>query len=499
MTDFTVPLYSYTRYADGSIHGNDPGALLDARVLAKMPIVISHPRPDTETTSEYIYRNAYPAMQYDVPCNVQGGEWPFTYSLSGAPTGMTVGALLGDVDYGIIKWPTPTLGTHSGITITVTDRNGDTQNSLFSVECATAKYSFFDSIGGNDTTGDGSIGNPYASFYPWDSTDKNTIALANQIAVHRTGTYATSNLSAMSEVTDGQRYAMGTNKPRAFMGYPGEVAMFDFTESRMSFYVGGASNDVAFHNLSFTGFNATIKRLVEHWDSRLSAYKITYDHGAAPAGVPGSNAAIFFLGGNSSPQMYAAISHGNFDNLLGLGITTTYDVQNGVFSDNIINNSNSGLYVKLGDNLNISLRNNSGTGNSGVLMRVDNYNDVTNVELCYNNFEGSGSILAWGPEATTQVGRWEYRNTLKVTGGSPAIIVENSGSTAFLSERSVIEHTSAAPNGIDEDSVGAYTGVYTRKNLDLSDTSVAYTDINGELVAPYRADYLGIRGHEVVI
>ena len=477
--------------------GSSPLELRSNRVLAKMPLVIASPRPDTETSAEYIYRNAYPGMQYEVPVNVQGGEYPFTYALSNAPAGMTIGANYGDADYGIVKWPTPTTGTHASILVTVTDLNGDSISAEYSIICGISKYSFFDASNGDDVTGDGSIGNPYASFRAWDSTDKNTAALAGQIAVHRTGTYATSNLSPVFE--DGERYAMGSNKPRVFIGYPGEVAMIDFTDARMSFYV-GTTDEVAFHDISFTGFNGTIKRFIEHWANRLTAYRITYDHGASPAGVIGSNAAIFFLGGDPILKMaYSSITHSNFNNLLGLGVTTAYDVQNGVFSDNVINNSNSGIYIKLGANLNITLRNNSGTGNDGVVMRVDNYSDVTNVDLCYNNLEGSAPLVAWGPEATTQVGRWEYRNTLRVTGGSAAIVVENSAATAFLSESSVIEHASAAPNGIDEDFVGNYSGVYSRENLELTDSGVTYTDADGNLIAPYRDAYVGKRGHEVAV
>ena len=61
---------------------------------------------------------AYPGVPYNIRVAVTGGAYPFTYSLSGAPSGMTINAATGEVN-----WPSP-VGTTVTPTINVAGRRG---------------------------------------------------------------------------------------------------------------------------------------------------------------------------------------------------------------------------------------------------------------------------------------------------------------------------------------------------------------------------------------
>lgn len=466
-------------------------------VSAYTPLTMVHPRPDSESAAEYIYRNAHPGMAYDLPVAIGGGAYPFVCELSGAPSWLTVEKVFtgGGRYYWRLYGANPTAGTFTNITLTVTDQESNSVNVTFSIECSAARWSFFDATSGDNTTGTGTISNPYQNFRVWDNTNENTQALAGQICVYRTGTYATSNASPMFE--NGSRYAMGGNKPRAHMAYPGESVIFDMNEARFTFYVNGV-NDICFHGIEFDNYNATIQRFIDIdvGAIRTLFYKCSADLTADTAGTGISNPAVFMTR-NAVIHYYFAIMGCTFTGLYDHWVWEGYDTYDAVCEGNTISSSfNCGFYPKLGDMLRTTIRNNTGTSNTGYIVRADNYLDVQNIEISYNLFAGSGPGIQYGFEMLTRSGRWEFRNTFKISGGAAAIDVSNCGATTFVSHNSVIEHSSVFTNGID-DTDGDYTGVYEKWGLDLSTTNVTYTDANGLLTGNYRTYWLGSRGHEI--
>src|SRR5687767_12569806 len=74
---------------------------------------------------------AYPGLEYNIRAAVVGGVYPFQYSLSGAPTGMTIDAATGE-----IRWPTPQSNA-SNITLTVRDSAGATRSATWSITVTT--------------------------------------------------------------------------------------------------------------------------------------------------------------------------------------------------------------------------------------------------------------------------------------------------------------------------------------------------------------------------
>lgn len=126
--------------------------------------------PTVNANAFWLY--AYPGIEYRAYAVCRGGTWPYTYALSGAPSGMTVdwttGASLSNTasgrwDTGKITWPNPDVTTGT-ITLTVTDAvSAQVQVTwTVTVTSATSRFIFVDcddAAGGNT----GAIGNPYAS------------------------------------------------------------------------------------------------------------------------------------------------------------------------------------------------------------------------------------------------------------------------------------------------------------------------------------------------
>lgn len=116
-----------------------------------------------------VYR-AYTGIEYNIHADARGGKWPYTYSLSNAPAGMTIEAgpctVIGPTcTAGTITWPSPT-GTASNIVVTVTDALGTQVTGTWTVTSSTTigadGFCFVDA---NNAAGgrNGSLANPYNS------------------------------------------------------------------------------------------------------------------------------------------------------------------------------------------------------------------------------------------------------------------------------------------------------------------------------------------------
>ncbi|MEK6627581.1 MAG: hypothetical protein AABY53_03055 [Bdellovibrionota bacterium] len=122
--------------------------------------------------SNRIYR-AYPGIPYQIHADAVGGRWPYTYSLSSAPAGMTIEpgpcSNIGPsgCTAGTINWPNPILGITNPITVTIRDADGRTLTGTWSINVNSTiganGFCFLNADSGNDTTGNGSLNSPYRS------------------------------------------------------------------------------------------------------------------------------------------------------------------------------------------------------------------------------------------------------------------------------------------------------------------------------------------------
>jgi MYXO-CTERM domain-containing protein len=103
------------------------------------------PDPDRPTLSpDHFTLWAYPGVEYRMRAAVIGGHYPYTFELSGQPSGMAVDPA------GVITWPDPRASSGE-ITLVVTDRDGVEVRSTWSITVDEDKFRFFDC----DVTGSG--------------------------------------------------------------------------------------------------------------------------------------------------------------------------------------------------------------------------------------------------------------------------------------------------------------------------------------------------------
>jgi hypothetical protein len=98
-----------------------------------------------------LYR-AYPGITYRYPVACRGGNYPYTYSLTNAPSGMSINS------DGVITWTNPQSSSGT-ITVTVTDSVLNFATAQFAVTVTTSGFVFVD--GDFTGTSTGTLSQPY--------------------------------------------------------------------------------------------------------------------------------------------------------------------------------------------------------------------------------------------------------------------------------------------------------------------------------------------------
>jgi hypothetical protein len=203
-----------------------------------MPMNLVFPRPEAASWS--YAKNAYPNVKWNIPIGIQGGAWPFNYEITdnGGATGLAIGSfLLGVIDgptgkttysvpddYGVLSWDNPVAGSYA-ITVRVTDQAGATLDVAVSLTVGTSGWLFVDPVGGNDSTGDGTIGSPFASLVPLHNDSNLTSTYSNHRVYLRDGV---TPLGGMSTSNNNYRVEP-IGAPKQFIGYPNETVKLENT------------------------------------------------------------------------------------------------------------------------------------------------------------------------------------------------------------------------------------------------------------------------------
>jgi hypothetical protein len=174
---------------------------------------------------------AYPGIQYEFKAQVIGGTYPYVFSLSNAPEGMTI-----DRKTGVIIWPNPQQDAND-IQITVHDKNGTSISSTWDIDVTTNGFIFVDANAQDG--GNGTLNSPYNKINDFSSRN------ATDIVCFREGTY---NLPVRGDYTVGNAsgyvWSSPTDAPHKWIAYPGEDVTIDLTNNRL-FY--GAPSDASFY------------------------------------------------------------------------------------------------------------------------------------------------------------------------------------------------------------------------------------------------------------
>lgn len=481
-------------------------------VSAKMTPEIVGPSADTAAGTDAAwsrYRRAPSAIAYRVPIAVLGGAWPFRYQVdaTSAGKGIAVGEVYGDTDYGVLTWASPTVGTHT-ITVTVTDQDSNTATRTWDLEVIartdTAYFLFCDSVSGSDSTGDGSYGNPWASFLGWYGTTpgattgiSSTTHPGKQV-FYRAGTYATNDITDPSGI---KFWLNPTRKPQVHVAYPGEAVLFDCTD----YYFGGMQDDFCVSGIEFqnagnteSGWRITYVRN-DNGPNRNIYFECEFGVGTGTADS-GSNSGAIMLDGQ---EAYNVIVGNTFETTTAILV---YGAAYSVFENNAFNPGASyvgnGIFLKSSGYDHWSIRNNRGSGPQRLVtcqdgLQSESDHTIHHIEICWNSYRHTTPAAALGFQESSGVeggSFWAYRNSLHGSGSiAHNMFNAASSSPVMVYEKNVLQGMTLAADA------SASPQVFDTSNDSPSQTNVTgWLNSTTNLLEGDGLAYLGTHGAEVV-
>jgi hypothetical protein len=184
---------------------------------AYSPYVIEIVQPQAGLDTKNRFYRQYTGLEYNVKVAVFGGDFShLVYSLTTAPSGMTINAATG-----VISWPNPIeAGSPHTVAVSVTDGlSSDAVSWTLTVN--TANHIFVDSTA--VTSGNGSIGSPFKLFTDYYLSTEANATYQDYFVYYRSGTHLIN--SNANTANGGAQW--GTQKPVVHMAYPGESVTMD--------------------------------------------------------------------------------------------------------------------------------------------------------------------------------------------------------------------------------------------------------------------------------
>lgn len=190
---------------------------------AVYPLEISNIRPGLSPQNRLV--RAYPGLEYNIRVAAIGGAFPYTYTLTGAPGGMTI-----DARTGTIVWANPRGDAMP--TVTVTDSEGTAVSASWRIAVGTTGFRFVDARRGRVSAANGCTAECGAGTAdsPWRSlADVQKAGAAGEIVYFRTGIYAVleTTPSRPGDPWEAAEFK-GDRKPAIWLAYPGETPTLDF-------------------------------------------------------------------------------------------------------------------------------------------------------------------------------------------------------------------------------------------------------------------------------
>ena len=296
------------------------------------PLEIIQPQEGLDTKNRFY--KAYPELEYNVRVAVIGGDYPFTYELVSAPSGMTINA-----NTGVISWPNPASGTYSA-SVKVTDSKSASDQHTWSITVTTNGFKFLDAVNGKTVAegGTGTIGNPWKTIKDMyegdDYASKTKSSYAYNFLCFKSGRYYMDGY-----IEDGSRLPLtGYKKPLVWLAYPGESPVLDMTDGYIVVYSGGDNVYVeGFEILDIENSNR------KGWQIDSSANNITFRkndfHGMTD--LDGTNMACVFIARAGAGQHWSFLNNSFHDNISGMGIEA-YKAERVLVEGNIFYNFSQG-------------------------------------------------------------------------------------------------------------------------------------------------------------
>ena len=190
---------------------------------AVYPLEISNIRPGLSPQNRL--SRAYPGLEYNIRVAAIGGAYPYTYTLTGAPAGMTI-----DARTGTIAWANPRADAMP--TVTVTDTEGASVSATWRIAVGSSGFRFVDARGGKASAANGcnaACGTGTADA-PWQSlADVQKAGAPGEIVYFRSGLYQVYDTVPSAPGDPWERAEFrGDRKPTVWLAYPGEMPTIDF-------------------------------------------------------------------------------------------------------------------------------------------------------------------------------------------------------------------------------------------------------------------------------
>lgn len=456
---------------------------------ANYPLEITNIKPSGTGSmpAEARIYHAYPGLVYNIRAGVIGGAYPYTYSLTGAPSGMTINAQTGE-----ITWPSPTGAATP--TLVVVDSEGTRVTSAWTVTAATTRFKFVDAANGRPSSSNGCSSNcgTGAVDSPWRSLGdvyRSTSATGNIIYV-KAGTYRVTDLPRDDAGSDWERIDFRTSCQ--WVAYPGQRPIIDFG------YVPGSENG-PFIRLSATasyidGFETINSHVMAFQHpgvaGTMTFRKIRFHHHNSGGGdLNGSNAA--FIMTTRGDAAFGVIQDNEFYDSSEVAIKMYMHrkllVENNIFRDMVkgieLKDSQQQFTVRGNTFRNISYMAIGGN------MAADSY--ATTGEILFNNVSAQMALDVNQNAEAREI--YIYRNTFV-----GRVQVRNYGGTFRFTNNVIVSSDAGTPSG----SHIYHYEVTTPQMIILVNNLVGYpnnnvVDANGALTTAY-ASYRPTHGHGTI-
>lgn len=481
---------------------------------AVMPMVVVRPTTNSDAIGTYSCdHNGYVGRETQIRITIQGGAYPYAPILESAPSGATLGADVFSSDYMVLKYTPASLGLYD-FRVKVFDQEGTSVTISWTLNVNTG-WCVFVSPTGNDITGDGSRGSPYATI-----TKAWSVTTGGKALILEDGTYTDLN-GSKSLITSEINSLLAFNQKQVVI----DCASWSNTSSARVFN-GNSSNMLAqgiifrnppnvADNPRWFSFNSICNNLYQDNCEFQNNHRLG-------SGANGDNPSCFFLGGSGSSQrIRIAQTRCVFDALdqagNGWSAIDTYAVKHVVIEDNVLTNQGTtntgdgviwlkGAYVSY-----VDVRNNNfvGTWNSGLIeVRLGAAENSTSgmIDISYNQIKAGSTIGGiWIGKASQDFIRlpaWSRRNTV-IDGG--IMVFARSWSTTFNSSSDILQTSITTSDPfkvcVRDSNLGQFREMSFMPELTYSVTNYechqasGVVDINRRLIGTYRTNYLGKRGH----
>ncbi|MCE9634907.1 MAG: right-handed parallel beta-helix repeat-containing protein, partial [Planctomycetes bacterium] len=280
---------------------------------------------------------AYPGVPYVIRAAVMGGSFPYTFSLSKAPAGMTVDARTGEV-----SWPNPTADATP--TITVVDGALTQISATWTIAVTTAGFHFVDAVNGQ-SAGAGGLG---TRAQPWRTiADMRANAGPGGIVYFRAGTYTPAGLptTGTTDPPETRVEFQHTSHPVIWIGYPGDARpVIDFghtagATSTPRFRIG--SLNVYVDGIETTRSHIMAFQVTTNPNGQGATFRRCSMHDGGP-GINGSNAAFIMsvrTGGHGFLGVGMTVMDNEFSGFTDMVALKSYDQDRLLVADNVIHDN----------------------------------------------------------------------------------------------------------------------------------------------------------------